>query len=128
MIVAFLVCIAGCGDGKIPITGSINYEGQIPESGTIAFIADNGEGATYGGPYTNGAYSVRVPKGQYVVRITGKKMVPLDTPIPGELGGPPITQREEVIVPSAYGLYSKLQMTVDQSTRTHNFDLKTPEE
>jgi len=122
------VCIAGCSDGKIAVSGSIGYEGEIPPEGTIAFIADNGGGTTYGGPYTQGKYKVRLPEGQYLVRITGKKQVPLDTPLPGYMGGPPITHREEKIIPDFYGLYSKLQVTVDKSKRTCDFALKTPEE
>ena len=67
----------------------------VPESGTIAFITDNGAGTTYGKPYTKGTYKVRVPEGEYLVRITGKRRILLDTPIPGALGGPPITHRDE---------------------------------
>ena len=122
--VVALVLVTGCGDGKIGVTGSINYEGQVPESGTIAFITDNGAGTTYGEPYTEGQYKVRLPEGEYLVRITGKRMIPLDTPLPGALGGPPITHRDEKIVPDIYGLQSKLQVTVDQSTCTHDFNLK----
>jgi len=126
-LVITLILAAGCGDGKITVIGSINYEGQIPESGTIAFIADGGAGTTYGEPYTQGKYNARVPEGTYLVRITGKKMIPLDTPIPGEMGRPPMTHREEKIVPDAYGLQSKLQVTVDKSKRIYDFDLKKPE-
>jgi hypothetical protein len=122
--VVALVLVIGCGDGKIVVTGSINYEGQVPESGTIAFIADNGAGTTYGEPYTKGTYKVRLPEGEYLVRITGKKMIPLDMPLPGVFGGPPITHREEKIVPDIYGLQSKLQITVDKSTRTYDFKKK----
>ena len=116
--------VTGCGDGKIVVTGSINYEGQIPESGTIAFITNSGAGTTYGEPYTEGQYKVRLPEGEYLVRITGKKRILLDTPIPGVAGGPPTTHRDEKIVPDIYGLFSKLQVTVDKSTRTYDFDLK----
>ena len=121
------VFMTGCSDGKITVTGSIDYEGQIPPSGTIAFIAENGAGAAYGEPYTDGRYKVRVPEGKYLVRITGKKMVPLDTPLPGHMGGPPITHREEKIVPDHYGLQSKLQVSVDPSQKTYDFPLKAPE-
>ena len=122
-----LVFIAGCGDGKIAVTGSISYEGEIPPSGTIAFIADSGAGTTYGGPYTQGRYNVRIPEGKYLVRITGKKMIPLDTPLPGHMGGAPITHREEKIIPDIYGLQSTLQVSVDQSKRTCDFALKASE-
>jgi len=121
--------IIGCGDGKIAITGSIKYEGQVPESGTIAFISDGGAGVTYGGPYTNGKYNVRVPVDEYRVRITGTKKIQLDTPIPHSLpGNPPITHRDEQIVPDFYGHRSKLQVTVESSKRTYDFDLKAPAE
>ena len=123
-----VVFIAGCSDGKIVVTGSISYEGRVPPNGTVAFIADNGAGTTYGGPYTHGKYKVLVPEGTYLVRITGKEKIPLDTPLPGHMGGPPITHREEKIIPDIYGLHSTLQVSVDKSNRTCDFALKAPEE
>ena len=116
-------------DGRIAVTGSIKYEGQVPESGTIAFISDGGAGSTYGGPYANGKYKERVPVGEYLVRITGDKRVPLDMPVPHNMpGNPPITYRDEQIIPDFYGQWSKLQITIDQSKKTYDFDLKMPEE
>ena len=123
LLVAMLV---GCSDGKIEVTGAISYEGEVPEEGTIAFIGDNGAGTSYGEPYSNGRYKTRVPEGKYRVRITGRRMVTLDTPLPGVFGGPPITQREEKIVPDIYGLHSNLDVEITKSARTHDFELKKP--
>ena len=125
-VVASLLFFAGCQDGMVEVTGSINYEGQVPDDGTIAFVTDKGAGITFGGPYSNGRYKVRVPEGTYRVRITGKRVITLEEPLPGMLGGPPITTRDEKIVPDAYGLYSKLEAEVNKSSRKHDFDLKTP--
>jgi len=116
----------GCGDGKIGVTGFIRYEGKTPEEGSITFNADNGKGASYSEMYTQGKYRVRVPEGTYLVRISGKKRVPLDTPIPAPQGGPPITHKVEMVVPEAYGRFSTLQVTVSKSARTHDFDLNPP--
>ena len=128
-ILLSVIFIVGCGDGMVAVTGSIKYEGQVPESGTIAFISNGGAGTTYGGPYTNGKYEERVPEGEYLVRITGTKRVQLDTPIPhGTPGNPPITHQDEQIIPDFYGQWSKLKITIDKSKKTHNFDLKMPEE
>ncbi|MDR1959626.1 MAG: hypothetical protein LBQ54_11400 [Planctomycetaceae bacterium] len=126
LLVVPVAFITGCSDGKVEVTGLIRYEERIPEEGTIAFIGDNGAGTTYGGPYVKGKYKVRIPEGTFRVRITGRRMVPLDTPIPGSLGGSPITKREEKIIPDVYGLHSILQVEIDKSTRKHDFDLKAP--
>lgn len=117
---------SGCGDGKIGVSGSISYEGIAPEKGTIAFIADNGAGTTYGGPYTNGRYSVRVPEGTYLVRIAGWNIVALDEPIVSDMGRPTITTREDKIVPDEYGHRSKMQIEITKSARTQDFTLEKP--
>lgn len=119
--------IIGCDDGKIGVTGSISYEGIAPDEGMISFIAENGAGSAYGGPYTNGHYDIRAPEGVYLVRISGRRFVPLDKPIPGEFGRPPTTTREEIIIPDVYGNFSKLQVEITKSKRKHDFNLKTPE-
>jgi len=121
------VLMTGCSDGKLEVTGAVCYEGQYPEEGTIAFISDSGAGITYGGPYAKGQYKVRVPEGTFLVRITGWRIVPLDSPLPSVMGRPPVTEREETIIPNVYGLHSKLQVEINKSARKLNFDLKTPE-
>ena len=126
LILPITVSFSGCGDGKVSVSGSISYEGQIPEEGTIAFITDNGAGVTYGEPYFDGKYSARIPEGKYVVRITGIRVVTLAEPIPGVFGGPPTTTRDEQIIPDAYGLPSRLQVEVTRSARKHDFELKEP--
>lgn len=118
----------GCGDGKIAITGKISCDGVVPEKGTIAFIGDGGAGTTYGEPYKNGTYSVRLPEGKYRVRITGTKTVQLDTPIPSDMGRPPITEQDESVIHDSYGLASKLTVDITKSTKTQDFILEAPEE
>lgn len=126
LLSSFLLIASGCGDGKIGVSGSITYEGVSPEVGTIAFIGENGAGTTYGGPYKNGEYSTRVPEGEYLVRITGWKVVPLDKPIESNMGRPTITTRDEVIVPEEYGNRSKMKIEIKRPMKTYDFSLEKP--
>ena len=126
--IVMILCL-GCGDGKLTVSGIITYEGESPESGTIAFIGDLGAGTVYGGPYTSGQYTVRVPEGLYRVRITGVRTITLDEPIPGPYGAPPITTRNEQIVPPEYGgVHSTLQVEVSRTALQHDFVLPTSNE
>jgi hypothetical protein len=49
---------AGCGDnrGRVPVTGTVRFDGKPLESGTVRFGGD--QGAAGVGPIVNGAFSL----------------------------------------------------------------------
>ena len=122
-----VICCCGCSDGLKKISGKITYDNQPLETGRISFISDNGAGTTYIGTCTNGQYSIRVPEGEFLVRIVSIKQEKLETPMDTGAGGQ-MTERTVHLLPAAYGLSSRLKVSVDASTKTHDFLLEKPED
>jgi hypothetical protein len=78
-----LFSLAGCGGtGQVAVEGTVTYDGQPVEEGSIAFIATTKEGKGGGGTILQGKYTLgekeRPMPGNYKVQIrwskpTGKK-------------------------------------------------------
>ena len=76
VFVAFLPLVAGCGDGRLGVSGSVTVNGQPMESGTINFRpTGDTKGNSAGGGIVDGKYEVRSEKGlkpgTYKVTIQG---------------------------------------------------------
>jgi len=120
-----LIGCCGCSDGLKAVSGKITYDGKPLETARISFISDNGAGTTYLGNCTNGKYSIRVPEGEFLVRIVSIKQEKLETPIDTGAGSQ-IMERTVHLLPGTYGLGSRLKVSVDASTKTHDFLLEKP--
>ncbi|WP_152053899.1 hypothetical protein [Tautonia marina] len=127
---------SGCGGGdglqRMPIDGTVTFDGQPLEDGRIQFFPDpgNAEPIMSGAPITSGSYSIAqvdglVP-GTYVVRISsasGEEVAVTgegDAQMPG-LG--PIHPIE--LIPSKYNTESTLTAEVTSSgSNTFDFSLE----
>jgi hypothetical protein len=131
---AALACVAvltvsGCGSGKIPVNGEVQFAGKAVEEGMIMFEPADGKGPTTGGTITDGTYELTgeagATPGEKIVRIvalrkTGR-MIPAGSP------APPGTMVAEVIqcIPSRYNDQSTLKVAITPGkANTHDFDLK----
>ena len=123
LLMFLLIGCCGCSDGLKKISGALTYDGQPLETARVSFVSDNGAGTTYIGECTNGRYSIRVPEGEFLVRIVSVKQEKLETPIETGAGGQ-ITERTVHLIPDTYGLGSRLKVSVDASTKTHDFLLE----
>jgi hypothetical protein len=127
LLPCFLLGCCGCSDNLKTVSGKITYDDKPLETGRISFIADNGAGTTYLGNCTNGKYSIRVPEGEFLVRIISIKQEKLETPI--DIGmGSQVTERTVHLLPNTYGLGSRLKVSVEASTKTHDFLLEKAED
>ena len=74
---ALLVCIVGCGTKTTSVTGSVTYNGEPVEKGTISFRPMDGTGQTFGARITDGKYTAveRATSGTKTVVITGTKKI-----------------------------------------------------
>ena len=122
-----LIGCSGCSDGLKSVSGKIDYDGKPVETGRISFITEGGAGTTYTGNCKNGRYSIRVPEGEFLVRITSVKFEKLENPVDTGVGTK-ITERTIHLVPDTYGMRSRLKITVDAATKTHDFLLEKPED
>ena len=125
IVTLLLLGCLGCSDGLKAVSGKLVYDGKPVETAMIAFVADNGAGTTYAGTCTNGQYSIRVPEGEFQVRINASKSEKLETPIDTGVGTR-ITEKTVKLVPDDYGMRSRLKVTIDAKTQTHDFILEKP--
>ena len=119
-----VVVFAGCdhGPGTISIQGTVTFDGQPVQKGTIQFIpADETPGRATGGKITNGKYAI--PKeggplagGTYTVRIIGLRKTGKMAP-----KGPPV-ELEANYIPAAYNNQTILKVVTSESPL--NFRLK----
>ena len=69
--------VAGCsGDGTVRISGKVTVDGEIVETGSIAFAPADGKTSVEGAEIINGEYSAKVPPGDKIVRIRGMRLQP----------------------------------------------------
>jgi len=120
--------VSGCGDDKVRVQGKVHYDGKPVQQGSVAFVGEKGRGSVFGEKFTNGSYSARVPKGEYLVKVTGFETVKLDTPIPGVAGSPPTTEVTKPIIPAKYNMFSQITVEIDGSNKVFDFDLEKAED
>jgi len=123
-VLILLFFVSGCSDGKVRIQGKILYDGQSVKHGSIAFVGEKGKGTVFGEQFKNGSYSARVPKGEYLVKISGFESVKLDQPIPGVAGSPPTTEIVKPTIPAKYNTFSQMTIAIDGSKNIFDFDLE----
>lgn len=124
-----VLAVVGCGDGRIPINGTVLFEGTPVEEGMITFEPVDGKGPTTGGMITAGRYDLRgearATVGEKIVRIvalrkTGRK-IPAGSPAPAG------SMVDEVIqcIPQQFNDQSTLRVQVTAGrSNTHDFELK----
>jgi len=123
-----ILFVSGCSDGLIRVQGKVSYDGKPIQEGSVAFVGERGQGAVYGEQFTNGSYSARVPKGEYLIKINGFESVKLDQPLPGVAGSPPTTHVTKPIVPAKYNMLSQIFIEIDGSQKVFDFDLEKVED
>ena len=123
MVLALLL-VSGCGDGKTKVQGKVTYDGKPVERGSVAFVGEKGQGTVFGEQFTGGRYAVRLPKGEFLVKINGFETVQLDTPIPGGAGLLPRTETTKSIIPGKYNMFSQMIVEIDGSKKVFDFDLE----
>jgi hypothetical protein len=95
---------AGCGGGSgTTVTGTVTFNGQPVESGTISFVPEDGKSAPAGGEVRNGSFSVKnVSPGKNRVEVSshgGKGPENMDDAIKAAKQGPP----KDVMMPKDDG-------------------------
>jgi hypothetical protein len=118
--------LAGCGGGPAvgEVSGTVTYDGQTVETGSIAFHPADGNGPSAGGAITNGKYTVaNVPVGTAKVRISGtrvkEKRRMFDAP------EAPVVDISDEYLPGKYSndKTTELRYDVQAGSQTKNFEL-----
>ena len=116
-----LALLAGCGDGKAQIDGTVTLDGVPVETGSIAFVSENvREGAVIAG----GRFHAAVPPGRYKLELNGTKLVGQRTQkgFDGKDETLPIT---EELFPPKFNVQSTLSEEIKPGTHPLKLDLKS---
>jgi len=118
----------GCGDssGLSKISGSVTFDGEPIEEGSISFMPAGGKGVAAGGVIKGGKYTAEVSPGELSVQIHGTKTVEKENPTEEEVARGLASEKVEII-PAKYHQESTLKITVAKSGETHDFDLTSDE-
>lgn len=77
-LAVLMMAVMGCsggGDDLVTVTGSVSFNGQPVETGTIQFTPADGQGSPVGGEIADGSFSIRTTPGPKKVSIYGEKVV-----------------------------------------------------
>jgi hypothetical protein len=122
---ALMACLTGCGrgGGMAALSGSVSYDGQPVEKGTITFLPADGKGPTAAAPITDGKYSVKVAYGRRVVKIEGFKVLGQH---PFSANNPRMVVEQQQIIPPCYNTRSELTRDITPADRVCDFVLEKP--
>lgn len=120
------ITLCSCGSSNPALTGTVKFDGELVDNGTIIFIPKGGSGPKVG-TFINeqGIYEVEPAKGlvsgdTYKVEIrwnkkTGKQIMSND---------PPNKEDETIqVIPEKYNKNSNLEYTVQSGEQTKDFEL-----
>lgn len=130
MLGVWLTAVAGCGSGsdRIEVFGTVTYQGQPVEEGTILLEPLERGGRQANAAIEQGRYRIDGPygpnRGRYRVIIEALRV----TANPVELGplhrGEPAAEELEQFIPAEYNTQSKLVVDfTGASTHEQNFEL-----
>jgi len=117
--------MAGCGGeaGPTTVSGIVKVDGQPLAKGAISFAPVDGQSTTSGGAITDGAYSVKVPKGMQKVSISAPKVTGTrklyDTP------DSPTMEITEEALPAKFNTATELTLDVTGGSVKKDWDLST---
>lgn len=124
VLIAGCLCLDGCSrSGLSEISGTVAYDGQPIQAGTISLLPADGNGPTAAGVIADGKYAMKVVPGKKKVQIEGFKVVGRRRHNPQDSNSPMVDIREP-IVPEQYNTKSTLTQEVTSSVRVYDFDLK----
>ena len=104
------------------VSGSVTYDGQPVQKGTIAFLPSDGNGPTAAAIIAQGKYTVKVAPGSKQVKIEGYKIVGRQ-PCVRDNPASPLVDVLEPIVPAQYNERSELKAEIHGDTRVLDFNL-----
>lgn len=120
---------AGCGSGgRVPVHGSVSYDGTPVENGTISFLSTGGgaNATNAGAEIRDGKYAIdaeRGPKpGKYKVEIYWNRKTGKMVPTPGDPGVKMAETKQ--VLPPKYNRQTTLTADITVGSDSRDFDLK----
>jgi len=124
-LLIFLAALAGCGDGKSTVSGTVTLDGQPVPSGSIAFVKQEGgslvrEGAVISG----GKFEAAVPPGTYKLELNGQKVVGKRKQ-KGMDGAEEEVELTDELFPPRYNTQTELTEEIKPGSNTLKLDLQS---
>lgn len=121
LLLLFVACLAGCGDGKPPtyeLSGTVTFDGKPIPEGSIMFRPSDNRSATATTQIVDGKYSLKLPAGQKSVMVEASQFV---GPVDKTMGQRPRDQ----YIPFKYNVETTLTMEVKpENNLVQDFALK----
>ncbi len=124
---------AGCSSDRVPVDGTVTFDGQPVEKGTIVFEPADGKGPATGGQVIDGHYRLTgeasPTPGEKIVRISATRKTGRMVPAVPEPGTDSMIEEIKPYIPANYNHQTTLRCTVTQDHTRHDFKLVSqPEE
>src|SRR5437764_870067 len=75
LLLVFVAGLAGCGDEKGTVHGTVMFDGKPVENGSVTFVKTEGGAVREGAIIKDGTFQARMAPGKYKVEVTGKKVL-----------------------------------------------------
>ena len=127
LLAMFIATLAvGCGgDNLIAISGTVTFDGEPVERGTISFLPVDGLGPTAAAIITNGEYHTEVAPGEKRLEIHGYAKIGEQRPWGNDA---PVEELFEEMLPPRYHDESMLRYDAQRSDATADFSLNSDDE
>ena len=116
-----LVTVAGCGESRTPLSGSVTLDGEPVGQGSVAFYALAGEAQNVAAAIENGKYEIpadrRPASGPYRVEINWPK--PTGKQVPSADPGFMLDETREAIPPK-FNPDSELEVQIEPGTEVYD--------
>ena len=122
-----LLLVVGCGqpgDGRLPVSGTVTWEGEPMDGGNIVFVPIS-KGRSSSGTVVQGKFNLPaergLPPGDYRVQITLEQETGKERVFQGD--GPDAVSLTRQVIPKKYNRESTLELKVVEPPVTANFEL-----
>jgi hypothetical protein len=128
VFVAAVLILIGCESGvpMAQVSGTVKFEGQPVDDGTIAFYPADGKGPSAGNPIKNGQYSAKVPLGNMKVTVSWPKGTGVKRKLYENDPKSPEMEFKNESLPDKYtsAMATELTFEVKSGSNTKDWDLK----
>ncbi|WP_020474322.1 peptidase associated/transthyretin-like domain-containing protein [Zavarzinella formosa] len=118
------ILLAGCGDDKGTVEGTVTFDDQPVKSGIITFVKSDGALAREGAVIKDGKFKANVPPGRYKVELSAQRVAGTKKQkgFDGKLEEIEIT---EELFPERFNTKSELSKEIKPGSNEFNLDLKS---
>lgn len=120
-----LLTLAGCGDGKGTVSGTVSLDGQSVNNGSVTFVnTDGGTLRREGAIIRGGKFEATVPPGNYKVELNSQKVIGKRTQ-KGFDGKDETLEITQEMFPDKFNVKTELTLEIKPGSNPVTLDLKS---